>query len=288
MIAYESNLSKMKTSISSTGIVDYFLSFQSQHSIESSSLFHVNSLIGKQLKISFLDKINCVACNTETKKSHFNGYCKKCHKTLAETDECRIKPELCSYFTGGCRDTSWGDANCMKEHVVYLSFTGSEKVGISRHLDLGSYSSRWIDQGATSAIAFFRVKNRLISGLVEDAIRKHISDGTDIYKMLSEQQPFNGLRKTLNSLRKKVKRDIENIQLIYGVDSVVPAKYSRIKHLQYPVILYPEKVSLTHFSKQKQITGKLVGIKGQYLIFDDGQAFNIRKHSGYLTRIEVT
>jgi hypothetical protein len=29
------------------------------------------------------------------------------------------------------------------------------------------------------------------------------------------------------------------------------------------------------------VEGKLMGIKGQYLLFDGGQVLNIRKHSGY-------
>ena len=33
--------------------------------------------------------------------------------------------------------------------------------------------------------------------------------------------------------------------------------------------------------------GKLIGIKGQYLIFEDGTVFNVRSNEGYIVRIDV-
>ena len=35
------------------------------------------------------------------------------------------------------------------------------------------------------------------------------------------------------------------------------------------------------------IEGRLWGIKGQYLIFDDGSVLNIRKHNGYNITLEI-
>lgn len=43
---------------------------------------------------------------------------------------------------------------------------------------------------------------------------------------------------------------------------------------------YPEKVSSMNFDKTPEIAGKLLGIKGQYLIMDKG-VLNIRKFTGY-------
>ena len=56
--------------------------------------------------------------------------------------------------------------------------------------------------------------------------------------------------------------------------------------LNYPVQTYPEKVSSFSLDKNKTIEGFLVGIKGQYLIFDSG-VFNVRAHTGYEINIEV-
>ena len=60
-----------------------------------------------------------------------------------------------------------------------------------------------------------------------------------------------------------------------------------IHELEYPVIEYPLKVKSVNFDKQPEIEGRLWGIKGQYLMFDDGRVFNVRRHNGYLITLEV-
>ena len=50
---------------------------------------------------------------------------------------------------------------------------------------------------------------------------------------------------------------------------------------------YPEKVKSLSFDKLNEIEGRLWGIKGQYLIFDNGEVLNIRKHNGYEVTLEV-
>jgi hypothetical protein len=39
--------------------------------------------------------------------------------------------------------------------------------------------------------------------------------------------------------------------------------------------------------KTPQFQGKLTGIKGQYLLFEDGTVFNIRGSEGYMVTIAV-
>ena len=51
--------------------------------------------------------------------------------------------------------------------------------------------------------------------------------------------------------------------------------------MNYPVIEYPEKVKSQSFDKAPLISGKLMGIKGQYLLLDENRVLNIRKHNGY-------
>ena len=51
--------------------------------------------------------------------------------------------------------------------------------------------------------------------------------------------------------------------------------------LKYPVEKYPAKVKSVSFDKTPSVRGKLAGIKGQYLIFDDDRVLNIRKHTSY-------
>ena len=51
-------------------------------------------------------------------------------------------------------------------------------------------------------------------------------------------------------------------------------------HFSYPVLTYPDKVRAHNFDKEARIEGVLHGIKGQYLIFDNG-VLNVRKFAGY-------
>ena len=49
-----------------------------------------------------------------------------------------------------------------------------------------------------------------------------------------------------------------------------------------PVEKYPTKIKSLKLEKNNLISGKLSGIKGQYLIFDGGEVFNVRSHEGYI------
>ena len=62
---------------------------------------------------------------------------------------------------------------------------------------------------------------------------------------------------------------------------------NNILEIDYPVKEYPLKVKSVGFDKCPEISGRLWGIKGQYLIFDDGRVTNIRKHSGYEIEVET-
>ena len=60
-----------------------------------------------------------------------------------------------------------------------------------------------------------------------------------------------------------------------------------ITEITYPVLEFPEKVKSIGFDKLNEIEGRIMGIKGQYLIFDDNTVLNIRKHNGYVLEIET-
>jgi len=61
---------------------------------------------------------------------------------------------------------------------------------------------------------------------------------------------------------------------------------SEVSKINYPVRFYPVKVNSVSFEKTNLIKGKLNGIKGQYLIFENGDVFNVRKHSGYFAEMK--
>jgi hypothetical protein len=60
-----------------------------------------------------------------------------------------------------------------------------------------------------------------------------------------------------------------------------------IQTLVFPIIKYPEKVKSLNLSKSQLYKGKLIGIKGQYLIFEDSTVFNVRSHEGYSIELNV-
>jgi hypothetical protein len=62
---------------------------------------------------------------------------------------------------------------------------------------------------------------------------------------------------------------------------------SKTTQLNYPVIAYPSKINSLSLEKQPHFDGILKGIKGQYLIFDDGTVFNVRSSEGFVVQIFV-
>ena len=60
-----------------------------------------------------------------------------------------------------------------------------------------------------------------------------------------------------------------------------------VTEIRYPVARYPEKVTSIKLDKIPAFEKKLVGIKGQYLIFDDDTVLNLRSHAGYQITLEA-
>ena len=54
------------------------------------------------------------------------------------------------------------------------------------------------------------------------------------------------------------------------------------RHLKYPT-----KINSLSLDKTPNFKGVLMGIKGQYLIFEDGTVFNIRGSEGYVVSLDV-
>lgn len=266
------NLRKMATSLDSDNNAIYHLND-----------IYLNDFIGKNIAIEFLNEINCISCGKKTKKSYSQGHCFMCMRRLPECDICIVKPELCHFAAGTCRDSQWGQDNCMKPHIVYLANTGDLKVGITK---VRNIPSRWIDQGASQAVPIFAVETRLLSGLVEVAIKEHIADKTNWRKMLQGIPDMDTDFITLkNELIEKSKHKVAKIKEKFGEGSI-NAIQTNIQQINFPVLEYPKKIKSFNLDKDPNISAKLMGIKGQYFIFDTG-VINIRKFSGYKCSITV-
>lgn len=260
-------LSKMKTSHS--GPINYHLTLGKVHT-------DITHLVGKNLKLTFSGNIFCENCGKKTKKSFAQGHCYPCTMKLASCDLCILKPETCHYEKGTCREPEWGLENCFRDHVVYLANSSGLKIGITR---ASQVPTRWMDQGATEALPILEVKNRFISGQVEMLFKKHIADKTDWRKMLKGQPEPIDLLSERDRLLKLLSDELKAFE--------VKVLDGPVWKFEYPVQRYLEKINSFNLDKNPEIKGKLIGIKGQYLIFETG-VFNVRSYSGYEVTLEET
>ena len=242
----------------------------------------MNSRIGKPLTLTASGEINCVHCGRKTSKSFNQGYCYPCFRSLAECDSCIIKPEQCHYFEGSCREPEWGETHCLQDHYVYLANSSGIKVGITRGTQI---PTRWMDQGATQALPVFRVKNRLVSGLVEVALKQHVADKTHWQRMLRGEAERVDLESRRDELLDTCEPELAAISELHGEDALIPLEQERTVDIRYPVETYPDKVKSFNLDKTPEVSGVLQGIKGQYLILDTG-VLNIRKFAGYEVTLE--
>ncbi len=273
-------LDKMRTKLEDTGEVHYDLTVFSVGDAHRESFLALNDLIGKNLRINFTGNIFCQNCFKKTKKSYGSGYCYPCTMKLAACDMCILKPELCHYHLGTCREPKWGEENCMVNHVVYLANSSGLKVGITRESQV---PIRFMDQGAIEALPIFKVKSRYHSGLIEKMLSSELKDKTDWRKMLKGEIADIDLYEKRDEVIEIFEHELEKLEDGHGVDFEYLENEKTIA-LKYPVKKYPEKVLSLSFDKTPSIEGKLVGIKGQYLIFDIG-VLNLRNHTSYEVEI---
>ena len=134
-----------------------------------------------------------------------------------------------------------------------------------------------MDQGASQAIILAEVPNRRFSGDIEVSIKEHVSDKTNWRKMLSGEPNEIDLLSIKKELSLYVPEDLK--QFISDNDAITKIKY--------PVSQYPKKVKSLKLDKLGSVNGVLKGIKGQYLILENDQVFNVRSHEGYVAEFSV-
>ena len=71
--------------------------------------------------------------------------------------------------------------------------------------------------------------------------------------------------------------ELEQLRAQADFQVVVP---DAAQEFTYPVLEYPTKIKSLNLDKTPLISGLLLGIKGQYLILDNG-VINLRKYAGY-------
>ncbi len=245
-------------------------------------LINLNPLIGQKIRLEFNGEIKCNNCGKATKKSYSQGYCYVCMTKLARCDTCIMSPEKCHFDKGTCREPEWAEQFCMTDHIVYLANSSGLKVGITR---VNQMPTRWIDQGAIQALPILRVSNRKLSGLVEVVFKEFTADRTNWRKMLKNEVELIDLATARDRLFEQVDSSLSDLINQYGINSIQRIENADCFDFNYPVIEYPTKVSSYNLDKLPLIEGKLMGIKGQYLIVGNG-VINLRKYSSYNLQLE--
>ena len=262
---YQTVLKKMKTELNEE--VSYYLDVEND-------FLNLNQLLEREIEISF-EGYQCLCCGKE-KKIFRQGNCYECFYKSAAVGDWIMKPELSKAHLGiEDRDLDFEKEVQLKPHVVYLALSSNVKVGVTRKTQV---PTRWIDQGATKAIEIVEVPNRYLAGITEVALKEYVADKTVWQKMLKNEV----LDADLIAEREKLKAYIPEEAKEYFLEN-----NGKITEINYPVHQYPTKIKTLNLEKTPLYSGKLKGVKGQYLLFEDNTVFNVRNSEGYRVIITV-
>ena len=228
----------------------------------------LDRFIGEEFTMKATGALSCVVCGRPVRKLFGQGYCFPCLQSAPEAAECILRPELCRAHLGEGRDPAWEREHHHTEHTVYLSYTGGIKVGVTRSTQV---PTRWVDQGAVAAVVIARVPYRHLAGLIEVELKRSFADRTNWRAMLKEVPPDAD---ALLEARTTALAALPPELAVHGTTDESPMV------ITYPVLAYPPKVTSVSLEKTPEVSGRLLGVKGQYLIWEDGRVLNVRSHSG--------
>jgi hypothetical protein len=261
---YQGTLSKMQTELGSP--IQYYLVFEN-------SFINVNQLLGKEIAMEF-QGYQCLNCK-KAKKVFRQGFCYDCFMSSPAVGNWIMKPELSTaHLDIEDRDLTYEKRVQLQPHIVYLALSSEVKVGVTRDTQV---PTRWIDQGAVQAVPIVELPNRYLAGITEVALKNHFADKTNWRKMLTNDVPDIDLLSERNKAFEWLPNEVKDYF----------PKEEKIIQMTFPVLQYPTKVSSLSLDKTPNFTGKLTGIKGQYLIFEDGTVFNVRTFEGYVVKIRL-
>jgi hypothetical protein len=264
-MTYQGVLTKMVTEFGSP--IQYYLVFEND-------FLNMNQLLNKQITMQFV-KYQCLNCGLD-KPIFRQGFDKQCFYDTASAGDWIMRPELSTAHLGKeDRDLEYEKKVQLQPHIVYLANSSNVKFGVTRKSQV---PTRWIDQGAHEAIEIVEVPNRYLAGITEVALKDYVGDKTNWRKMLKNDIEDENLVEW----REHLKSYIPNEAKDYFIESNTET------NIEFPVIKYPKKPKSLNIQKEQQYSGKLVGIKGQYLIFEDETVFNVRANEGLVVNIAVS
>lgn len=262
-------------------MLGHFLKMQTQLSDPVQYTLHLdehvigmNEQIGKRMLIQYTGEIHCIHCGRKTNKSFSQGYCYPCFISLPQTDPGVVSPEKNMAHLGISRDMEWSKTHDLIDHVVYLALSGGLKVGVTRHTQV---PTRWIDQGAHSVVRLAIAPYRNLAGQIEVALKTFLNDKTNWRAMLTNNT--SGEPDLLEARQMVVEKMPDEFKQYIAEDA-------EVVKINYPVERYPQKVKSVNLDKDPVFENRLLGIRGQYLIFDEGYVLNVRKYNGYQVEIQ--
>jgi hypothetical protein len=261
---YQGTLAKMQSELGNP--IQYYLVFEN-------SFLNLNQLLGKKFEIEF-QGYQCLNCG-KAKKIFRQGFCYDCFMSSPAVGDWIMKPELSTaHLDIEDRDLQYEKRVQLQPHVVYLALSSEVKVGVTRKTQV---PTRWIDQGAVQAIPIVEVPNRYLAGITEVALKNHFADKTNWQKMLKNEVPNMDLITERNKVFDLLPKEVKDYF----------PKDEKIIQLNFPVLQYPAKVTSLNLDKTPNFSGTLTGIKGQYLLFEDGTVFNVRTYEGYVVKMSL-
>ena len=264
-MTYQGVLKKMITE--NLDEIQYYLNMESD-------FLNMNQLLNKEISISFV-KYECLNCHL-SKQIYRQGFCKSCFFETPNAGDWIMRPELSTaHLDVEDRDLDYEKKVQLQPHIVYLANSSNVKVGVTRKQQV---PTRWIDQGAHEAIEIVETPNRYLAGITEVALKEYVADKTNWRKMLKNDIEDENLQDWVS----KLKQYIPEEAVPYFIENNTET------HLNFPVIKYPAKPKSLNLIKTPNYMGKLVGIKGQYLIFEDETVFNVRANEGLMVSIVVS
>ena len=223
------------------------------------------------LTLSFVT-YECLNCHLE-KKIYRQGFCKKCFFEIPTAGVWIMRPELSKAHLGEeDRDLEYEKRVQLQPHIVYLANSSNVKVGVTRKQQV---PTRWIDQGAHEAIEIVEVPNRYLAGITEVALKEHVADKTNWRTMLKNDIKDENLVEWRERLQEFIPDEAKEYYIANNTET----------NINFPVEKFPKKPKSLNLEKEGTYTGKLVGIKGQYLIFEDETVFNVRSNEGLVVKI---
>ena len=262
---FQATLKKMRTE--NLQPINYFLDVES-------GFLHLNQLLGKTIRLEHSGS-QCLNCSL-SKPIFRQGHCQSCFFDSPATGDWIMRPELSKAHLGKeDRDLEYESKMQLQPHTVYLALSSHLKVGVTRKSQL---PTRWIDQGAHQATVILEVPNRYLAGVGEVALKNFCSDKTNWRKMLQNDAEAVDWEEARGHALDGIPNDLKPYIVREKID---------IQNMTFPVLQFPKKVKSLNLSKTPLYKGKLMGIKGQYLIFEDATVFNVRSNEGQCVRLSI-